>query len=95
MTPTPAKRALRAIERVLWEDWDPIGVRARGGPSDEYDSYAPGVLGLVQLGAAEREIAAHLKRLEEELMRIEPTPDAHRRRAAARAQAAVRRDPTA
>jgi hypothetical protein len=30
---------LEAIKRLLWEDWDPIGVNGFG-PNDEYDNYA-------------------------------------------------------
>ncbi|MBC6982124.1 hypothetical protein [Caulobacter sp. 17J80-11] len=39
---------LERLRRLLWEDWDPIGVNtgAEGGPSDEYDSYAGQLAGV-------------------------------------------------
>lgn len=35
------KPTLEAVRRILWEDWDPIGVNDHPGAIDEYDSYAP------------------------------------------------------
>lgn len=51
---------LDRVKQTLWEDWDPIGVRQMGGPSDEYDSYAPTILRMLEAGATENELAAHL-----------------------------------
>lgn len=51
--------------RLLWEEWDPIGVKALGGPNDEYDSYAAGLIRLVQSGADEFKVAGQLTQIEE------------------------------
>lgn len=49
---------LRAVNTVLWRDWDPIGC---GVPEDEYESYAPEVVRLLTEGAPAGEIAAYLR----------------------------------
>jgi len=41
---------LTSLKRLLWEEWDPIGVRTLGGPSDEYDDYAGELLVLIRRG---------------------------------------------
>lgn len=64
---------IEAIKKILWEDWDPIGVRAMGGPSDEYDAYAPIVLEMLQTGATETEIAQYLFWLTVEQIGLETT----------------------
>ncbi len=56
-----AKMILAAIRSILIEDWDPIG---SGVPSDEYDSYAPGIYRLLMDGATIEQLALHLGRLE-------------------------------
>jgi hypothetical protein len=48
--------------RALLCEWDPIGVMADPGASrDEYDCIARPVLGLLEGGASEAEIATHLR----------------------------------
>ncbi len=49
---------LRAVNTVLWRDWDPIGC---GVPEDEYESYAPEVVRLLTEDAPAGEIAAYLR----------------------------------
>jgi hypothetical protein len=51
------------IGRVLYEDWDPLGLRGVG-PSDEYDSYIGGVYRLLASGASCEQVAEHLAELE-------------------------------
>lgn len=34
------KALVSAVSEILFNSWDPIGVRSIGGPKDEYDSYA-------------------------------------------------------
>lgn len=41
----------RQVCAVLWEHWDPIGVNGFGGPSDEYDRYAPALIRHIRGGA--------------------------------------------
>lgn len=49
---------MRAVNTILWRDWDPIGC---GVPEDEYESYVPEVVRLLTAGASAGEIAAHLR----------------------------------
>jgi hypothetical protein len=58
----------REVRRILWEEWDPIGVRQHGGPDDEYDSYAATLSRFVLDGSDEHRIAEHLTRLETDAM---------------------------
>ena len=44
------------VDRILWEDWDPIGVNDEAAARDEYSSYVPGVVRLVREGADEAQI---------------------------------------
>lgn len=45
------------VDRILWEDWDPIGVNDLGGPDDEYSRYVASVVKLIEEGADEFKIA--------------------------------------
>jgi hypothetical protein len=54
---------LAELRALLWE-WDPIGVRGLGGPSDEYDDYAPELLVLLRRGESAEGIKAYLDWLE-------------------------------
>ena len=51
---------LDEIRRILWEDWDPIGVN-QSGPNDEYDSYAFQVFAMLNEGSGETQVADYLK----------------------------------
>lgn len=55
-----AKAGFRAINAILWRDWDPIGC---GVPEDEYESYVWPVYGLLTDGASREALAAHLRRV--------------------------------
>lgn len=55
-----AKAGARAINTILWRDWDPIGC---GVPEDEYESYVWPVYGLLTDGAPRETLAAHLRRV--------------------------------
>lgn len=46
------------IGAILYEDWNPIGVR--GLPRNEYTSYVPQLVSLLEGGATPREVAEHL-----------------------------------
>ena len=63
------------IGRILWEDWDPIGVKPFGEAArDEYDSYIAGVHKLLKEGASSDAISAHLMKIEEETIGLTPAP---------------------
>jgi hypothetical protein len=49
------REQLRVIEAVL-RRWDPTG----RGPLEEYDSYAPGILGKLQAGVSLDDLTRHL-----------------------------------
>ena len=44
----PSKRWIE-VDRMLWEEWDPIGLNTKGGPEDEYRSYVPSIRNLLLL----------------------------------------------
>jgi len=52
------------IRRMLWTDWDPIGINQFSGTADEYDSYVPALVELVRKGASERALFDWLWTLE-------------------------------
>lgn len=61
------------VARALWETWDPIGMRAMGGPSDEYDAYADAILRLLREGADEAAVARHLLNIATDRMGLTDT----------------------
>jgi hypothetical protein len=76
-----AKAVIDAISSVLFERWDPMGVRAQDKrwPRDEYEGYAAAVLELIDHAASDDVVAEHLARLESAWMGIDPpSPLEHR-----------------
>lgn len=45
------------VNKILWEEWDPIGVNDYGGPDDEYRGYVPSIIKLLEDNADESRIA--------------------------------------
>ena len=60
MSKQTALGILSEIRRVLWEQWDPIGVNDEPDAFGEYDGYAGGICNLLMLGASDEEIAQQL-----------------------------------
>lgn len=61
---------IRIVERIL-RRWDPIGVQpGRFAPEDEYDSYAPQIVSLVESGCTAEALTAHLESLSIETMGV-------------------------
>jgi hypothetical protein len=58
-----ARQIQDSIGRVLFEDWDPIGVRGFG-PEDEYDSYVGGIYRLLCSSPTEAQVVEHLREIE-------------------------------
>jgi len=52
------KAESRAINTILWRDWDPIGC---GVPEDEYESYVWPVYQLLLDGAPREDVADYLR----------------------------------
>ena len=70
------------LRELLYEEWDPIGVKQIADESaDEYDAYAGQVVRRLRAGATAEDIADLLAELEREmgLDRSEPPLDAARR----------------
>ena len=71
-----APARLRMVRVVLLWAWDPIGVRGIPEAVDEYDSYAPAILQLLESGASNRELADHLTSIVRDRMELRPNPTA-------------------
>jgi len=75
------RQALDELNHLL-NDWDPIAVvPALGGgghPLDEYRSYAPGLLGMLNNGAGVTQVAAELARLASQVMGVSSDPKRER-----------------
>ncbi len=52
------------VKKILWENWDPIGLRG-AGPADKYDGYAPTIVKLLQMDADVDAIATTLAHFSE------------------------------
>ena len=64
---------IRAASAVLKSEWDPIGGGAIPDlPDDEYESYAPSVVGLIERGADDAEIADLLAAVVSRQMGVAP-----------------------
>ncbi|MFH1748556.1 MAG: hypothetical protein ABIG44_16095 [Planctomycetota bacterium] len=63
-----ARDIMQRIHDVLWNDWDPIGVRDMGGPEDEYDSYIGRVYRLLASGASKQELTGALRAIQTDCM---------------------------
>jgi hypothetical protein len=61
------------VRRILLERWDPIGVKGIPEAVDEYDSYIPGVVALLQQTADPLRVAAYLERIAQERMGTSPS----------------------
>lgn len=54
----------REINRVLVEQWDPLGVHTQPGEHDEYRRYVPSVYSLLARGASDVQVARFLHQIE-------------------------------
>jgi hypothetical protein len=60
---TAAIAQVRVVEGIL-RRWDPIGVEpGTMAPADEYDSYAPHMVSMVNAGCTVDDLTAHLEEL--------------------------------
>lgn len=66
---------LKRIERLLWEEWDPIGLNDNPEWCDEYDTYALKVWGMVRRGDSQGQIADYLTSVEIEQIELTADPD--------------------
>jgi hypothetical protein len=64
----------KRVSRILWKDWDPIGVYNEEDEwDDEYDGYVPSIFNLLIEGRDEYKISNHLTRLASENMGLTTT----------------------
>jgi hypothetical protein len=54
-----------AIGKILWEQWDPIGVNDESAARDEYDAYVGGIHNLLINNSSDEELMRHLLHLEQ------------------------------
>jgi len=57
------KELYRAADEVLHYIWDPIGISDIPQARDEYHGYLPHVLGLLQSGGTQEQIASYLSNI--------------------------------
>ena len=57
---------LEVLKALLWEDWDPIGVRGidANWPNDEYNGYAVEIWKMLKRGATASDIEDYLAGME-------------------------------
>lgn len=65
-----SRRIRLAIDEVLWNDWDPIGVNDDLSGRDEYTMYVGDIYELLLSNASVEKIAAHLDEIAEVRMEI-------------------------
>jgi hypothetical protein len=70
---------LQTVRRILFTEWDPIGVNDNPLCENEYDSYAPAICRLLREGADEGKVVSHLNRLQKDSMRLSATEEHNRR----------------
>jgi len=56
---------LKKINDILWNNWDPLGLKGAFKTQDEYESYAVEIFNLLKNKAPEEEIAQRLCEIEE------------------------------
>jgi len=61
------KAETRAINTILWQDWDPIGC---GVPEDEYESYVWPVYQLLLDGAPREAVANYLRETADQVITV-------------------------
>jgi hypothetical protein len=63
----------RAVDAILWREWDAIGVKGFGRwlAEDEYTSYVPGICQMLEGGADQVRIARHLRQMRTGAMGLE------------------------
>ena len=52
------------IERVLLQEWDPLGVHEQPGPHPEYAPYAHDLFSLLMRGASDVQVERRLREIE-------------------------------
>jgi hypothetical protein len=61
-------KVYKAIDEILWKEWDPIGINEFEGARDEYQMYLPKAYRLKQENANQETIAQYLFNIEVDRM---------------------------
>ena len=72
---TDPKALTNAIDTVLLDHWDPIGIRDVPQARDEYDEYAAHIRSMLLRGAPSGELAAYLLAVEVRSLGLEGDPE--------------------
>lgn len=67
------KKHLEIIRKILWEDWDPIGINVLSIAKDEYDNYAPKIYQMISKGDDAKVVANYLTYVDTELIGNRPS----------------------
>jgi hypothetical protein len=67
--------AYEALDRLLFRQWDPIGLYTFDGPEDEYRMYLHQFWQLVSDGAPEQQVVDFLRQIEVERIGLEGTAE--------------------
>lgn len=59
------------VQKVLLQEWDPIGVKDIPEAQDEYDMYVSGICRMLRAGQSNAEIYSHLRWIETERIGLE------------------------
>lgn len=57
---------LAIVDRLVWEEWDPIGVNDVEAARDEYEAYIGGIANVVNTATSSKDVFEHLWQLETE-----------------------------
>ncbi|HTK20264.1 MAG TPA: hypothetical protein VL442_12140 [Mucilaginibacter sp.] len=69
---SPEHKALyKAIDEILWEDWDSIGMKYFEGPRNEYERYVPTIFSLKIKAESIEIIAQILFQIQTDVIRID------------------------
>lgn len=55
----------KIVQKVLMEDWDPIGIKNESGAQDEYDSYIPALYKMITSNRPRQEMVEYLLKVEQ------------------------------
>lgn len=75
MTQKRQKNLLYIIRQALLAHWDPIGVHDFRIGDDEYDSYIPSIISMLEMGVDNEGIARYLSRLRTESIGLSPNTE--------------------
>ncbi len=92
MSKQTIRKIMSDIRRVLWEQWDPIGVNDNPRAFGEYDGYSNSLYNLLMGGASDDELAQRLQQHETVDMGL-PRRTNEQRMTAVRALRAIDLDP--